>query len=64
MVQISLKAARINAGLKQTDMAYALGVDRKTISSWESGKSMPKADKIEVICSLLGVSYDSIKWKA
>ena len=63
MMRISLKAARINAGLKQTDMATALNVDRKTIGSWESGKSMPTADKVEPICALLGVNYDAIKWK-
>lgn len=62
-MRMTLKAARINAGLKQTDMAVELGVDRKTIGSWESGKSMPKADKVEAICLLLGVSYDAIKWK-
>lgn len=63
MMRISLKAARINAGLRQTDIAIALGVDRKTVGSWENGKSMPTADKVEPICAILGVNYDAIKWK-
>lgn len=63
-MRISLKAARINAGLRQEDMALALNVSKKTIGAWESGKTMPKADKIDAICALLGVAYDSIKWKA
>ena len=62
-MQLTLRAARTNAGLRQTDMALALHVSRKTIGSWESGKSMPTADKIDAICALLGVSYDSIKWR-
>jgi len=62
-MQVSLKAARINAGLKQTDLALELNVNRKTISSWESGKSMPTADKVDSICAILGRSYDEIKWK-
>ena len=62
-MQMSLKAARINAGLLQADMAASLKVSRKTIGSWESGKSMPTADRVEAICTLLGRSYDEIKWK-
>lgn len=62
-MRISLKAARINAGLKQTDMAIALNVDRKTVGSWENGKSMPSVGKIDAICEVLGVSYDAIQWK-
>ena len=62
-MQLTLRAARHNAGLKQTDMAIALNVNRKTIGAWESGKSMPPLAKIDAICALLGCSYDDIKWK-
>ena len=61
-MRISIKAARTNAGLKQEDMAIALKVSRKTIGSWEKGKSLPTADMIDPICSLLGVKYDDIQW--
>ena len=61
-MRMTLKAARINAGLRQTDMALSLGVDRKTVGSWENGKSMPTADKIERICDILGLNYDNIQW--
>lgn len=62
-MQLSLRAARIDAGLKQTDMALELNVSRKTIGSWESGKSMPTTDKVDAICALLGRNYDDIKWR-
>lgn len=63
-MQLSLKALRHNAGLKQTDVAVALNVSRKTIGAWESGKSMPTPDKIDAICALYHVSYDDIRWRA
>ena len=62
-MKLTLKALRISNGMLQTDVATALNVNRKTISAWESGKSMPKVGQIDAICSLFGVSYDDIKWK-
>ena len=62
MLRISLKAARINAELKQEAVAEALGVTRKTVASWENGGSVPSADKVEPLCKLYGVNYDNIRW--
>ena len=62
-MQLTLKALRISKGLRQTDMAAMLKVNRKTISAWEQGKSLPAVDMIDAICELLGVSYDDIKWR-
>lgn len=59
-MKITLKAARTNAGLTQADAAKKLNVNKKTLSNWENGISVPKADKIDAICSLYSVSYDSI----
>lgn len=62
-MQLTLKTLRINKGLRQIDMASALNVNRKTISAWEKGTSLPTVDMIDAICELFGVSYDDIKWK-
>lgn len=62
-MQWTLKTLRINKGLRQTDMAAELKVNRKTISAWEKGKSLPAVDMIDAICDLFGVGYDDIKWK-
>jgi DNA-binding XRE family transcriptional regulator len=62
-MQLTLKTLRINKGLRQADMAAALNVNRKTISAWEKGKSLPAVEMIDAICELFGVSYDDIKWK-
>ena len=61
-MRVTLKAARINKGLTQEDVAKALNVTKKTVGSWEMGKTMPKIDKIERLCSLFGCSYDDIMW--
>jgi putative transcriptional regulator len=63
-MQISLKSARVNKGLTQKESAEALGVDKKTVGSWENGRTMPKCDMIEAICALYDVRYDDIKWKS
>jgi len=38
MKKITLKAARVNAGLTQTEAAEKIGVSATTIQNWESGK--------------------------
>lgn len=62
-MKISMAAARINKGLTQEQSAKALHVSKKTIWSWENGKTVPKLDKINAICSLYDVTYDDIAWR-
>lgn len=63
-VKMTLKAARINKGFTQEYVANKIEVTKKTLGSWESGKTMPKADQIIALCNLYEVSYDNIKWNA
>lgn len=62
-MKYTLKMLRVGKGLTQTDLASELNVNRKTISAWEMGKSLPTVDKIDAICEFYGVSYDDIQWK-
>lgn len=62
MVKISMKAARVNAGLSQKEVADRLGVSNKTIGNWENGITYPPADKIPEICELYGLSYDNLNF--
>jgi transcriptional regulator with XRE-family HTH domain len=62
MVKISMKAARVNAGLSQKAVADRLGVSNKTIGNWENGITYPPADKIPEICELYGLSYDNLNF--
>lgn len=62
MKQISIKAARINKDLTQKELAKRLNVSNKTVSNWENGRSVPKADKIESLCAILEMPYDQINF--
>lgn len=42
--KITLKAARINAGLTQYQAAKAIGVSRESIQNYEEGRCKPKYD--------------------
>lgn len=64
MSKISLRAARVNANMRQTDVAVKLDVAVSTVRNWESGKTFPKQPVIEKLCELYGVSYDNIDFLA
>lgn len=59
-MQISLKAARVNANLSQVEAAAALAVNTATIGRWEAGKSYPKATQLAALCRLYGVQINDI----
>lgn len=60
MAKVSLKAARVNAGMNQKDAAKKLNVSNATLCNWEKSASFPDAQQIQKICELYGVSYDDI----
>lgn len=53
-----IKEARIAAGLSQKYVAMTLGVSGPSVSNWESGKTTPTADNLQMLSALLGVSID------
>ena len=59
-MKISLKAARVNANLLQSDVARALGVDRSTICKWERGITSPTATQFVELCRLFKIPMDLI----
>lgn len=58
--QISLAAARVNAGLTQAEVAKAMHVSNKTIINWESGKILPSFANVEMLCRIYGIPSDYI----
>lgn len=57
---ISLKAARVNAGLTQKELGKALGVSQVTIWKWEVGQSEPKFSQFQKLCDICGVKTEDI----
>lgn len=62
MLKISLKAARVNAGLLIKEVAKSLRVSTKTVHNWENGVTLPSAPHIDALCSLYKVSYNDINF--
>lgn len=62
MPQITLKAARVNARLTQSEVADKLNISVGTLKNWESGKTFPKQPHIEALCELYNVSYDNLSF--
>lgn len=60
-MQITLKAARINAGLTQEQVKQKLGYSRNTLYRWENGIGSPKFDDLMKLCGLYGVPVECIK---
>lgn len=50
-----LKAARIECGLKQAELAKKLNTTGNTISNWENNVSKPDLDTLSYICGILHV---------
>ena len=61
--KITLKAARVNANLTQNQVCKILNVTKKTLSSWEHGKTFPREKKhIDSMCDLYNVEYDDLNF--
>lgn len=58
--KISLAAARVNAGLTQSDVAKVLKVGKQTVVSWEKGKSEPKMSQSRQLSELYRIPLDYI----
>lgn len=57
---ISLKAARVNAGLTQEQAAKALGVKKGTILNYEKYRTKPSIEMAKNIAALYGCTIDDI----
>lgn len=53
-----LKAARIEKGLKQAEVAEMLKVNRSTITGYETGRSEPDIETLGELITLYEVSAD------
>ena len=58
--QISLAAARVNAGLTQEEVAKALKVGKQTVGNWEKGTSEPKMSQSRQLSELYKMPLDYI----
>ena len=60
MAKITTKAARVNAGLTQDELAEKMGVSRSTVIDWENGKREMRTAYVYLFCNIVGLSEDDI----
>lgn len=59
-MQITLKAARMNANLTRKEAAKRIGVIVDTIGNWERARSFPNALQISKIEEVYRIRYDNL----
>lgn len=58
--KITLKAARVNAGLTQKEVAEKMGVSVQTINKWENKSGTIKMGYAKKICKLFKKNINEI----
>lgn len=53
-----IRSLREDRDLRQTDVALATGIDQKTLSNYETGKTNPDSDILIRLADFFGVSID------
>ena len=56
----NLKRIRIQNGITQDNLAIMLGVDKSSVSKWETTNVIPHLDKLKRISEIFDVSYDEL----
>lgn len=59
-MQISLKAARVNAELSQQSVAEKLKISKSTLASWEKGRTFPSVIQMQKLCEIYQMTLDDI----
>lgn len=59
--RISLRAARVYAGLSQAQVEAMTGIARNTLTRWERGKGFPRIDDLTKLCDLYQVPVELVK---
>ena len=58
--QISLAAARVNAGLTQEEVAKAMNISKNTLVNWEKGKAEPTINQGRRLSELYNMPLEHI----
>ena len=64
MQLLSLKAARVNAGLTQEEAAARLGINRNTLQRWERGQTFPRIDQVKKLACIYDTNEECINFFA
>jgi transcriptional regulator with XRE-family HTH domain len=56
----AVKIRREELGLDQLELGRRVGVGQQTVSRWETGASVPKADRLPVLAEVLGLDSEYV----
>lgn len=59
-MKISIKGARVEKNMTQSQVGKEMGVTKDTISNWERGKTSPTGKQLLKLCELYDVSPSDI----
>ena len=59
-LQITIAAARVNAGMTQEEAAKALGINRTTLIKWETGQVIPGTIQLIALANIYRIPIDNI----
>jgi transcriptional regulator with XRE-family HTH domain len=57
---LNIRELRESAGLTQGELASELGVDRSSVTKWETGKSRPRTEDLPKLAEVLQCSIDDL----
>lgn len=57
---MNIKNIREQAGLTQVEVAKALNVSQSAVAAWETGQTLPRADKLIDIAKLLNCTIEEL----
>ena len=63
-LQITLAAARVNAGMTQDDVEKRLHVSKQTIINWKKGRIIPGIPEVESLARIYGIPQENILYLA
>lgn len=61
-IRITLKAARVNAGLTMEDVCKAIKVSKTTVWNWEKGDTLPDVDTAVKLSELYKLPLENISF--
>ena len=59
-MKITMKAARVNAGLTQAEVCEKLGINKGTLINYEKYRTIPDISIAKAMASLYGLSVNDI----
>ncbi len=59
-MKITLKAARVNAGLTQSDVVKKVGINKGTLVNYERFRTIPDVETAKKLATIYGLSINDL----